>query len=50
MLKRIARYPRIQAAIGAVLAGYLKFVRATTRFTWIGPYSAEDLKKEGTFI
>ena len=50
MLKRIARYPRLQAAIGAVLAGYLKFVRATTRFTWIGPNRAEDLQKEGAFI
>ena len=50
MLKRIARYPRLQAAIGAVLAGYLKFVRATTRFTWLGPYRVDDLKNEGAFI
>ena len=50
MLKRIARYPRLQAAIGAVLAGYLKFVRATTRFTWIGASNIASLKDEGAFI
>ena len=50
MLKRIARYPRLQAAIGAVLAGYLKFVRATTRFTWVGSYDGASLKEEGAFI
>jgi lysophospholipid acyltransferase (LPLAT)-like uncharacterized protein len=50
MLKRIARYPRIQAAIGAVLAGYLKFVRLTTRFTWLDPNSVETLKRDDSFI
>lgn len=50
MLKRIARYPRIQAAIGAVLAGYFKFVRATTRITWLDPQIVETLKREEVFI
>ncbi len=50
MLKRIARYPRIQAAIGAVLAGYFKFVRATTRITWLDPDIVETLKREDSFI
>ena len=50
MLKSIARYPRVQAAIGAILAGYLKLVRATTRFEWLQPGIVDVLKDECPFI
>lgn len=50
MLKTIARYPRVQAVIGAIFAGYLKLVRATTRFEWLQPGIVEVLKDESPFI
>ena len=50
MLKLIARYPLVQAAIASMLAGYLRLVRATTRFEFVPPHSYDRLKASGPFI
>ena len=50
MLKTISRFPVIQAAIGLVLAGYLKLVRATTRFSYEPADLIDRLKANTPFI
>jgi lysophospholipid acyltransferase (LPLAT)-like uncharacterized protein len=50
MLKTISRFPLIQTAIGLVLAGYLKLVRMTTRFTYEPADLIDQLRGQTPFI
>ncbi len=50
MLKALTRLPALQAFIGMLLSGYLKFVRATTRFTYEPADLIDRLKAESPFI
>jgi len=50
MLKAISRFPLIQAAIGLLLAAYLKLVRMTTRISYEPSNLIDQLRSHTPFI